>query len=311
MRAGVCGVLLVMTAGVAQAGPDAEPNPEAEQLFRDGRALLKDGKISEACDKFAASSKLGPSVGTFLNLGDCRAKLGQTATAWAAFVEAGRLAGQQGDRRKAEADRRAGELEPELSYVTVTVDAPAPGLAIKRDGKPLAPEAWGQPIAIDPGPHAIAASAPGYESWTAKVAIRPGGDRADVRVPALHRIPVVLAPTRAQPSRTHDSLRTWAYVVGGAGLVAAGTGIAFLVDARSLMNDARKTCPSGQPCSDLGAVSLSDRASSRATVATVAGAAGAAALAASVVLWFVGRPSDRLALHADRDSLSLSLGGTF
>ena len=83
-------VLAVVVASAALA--HAEPNPEAEKLFRDGRALAKQGNLAGACDAFAASNKLESSVGTLLNLGDCRAKLGQTATAWATFVEAGRLA---------------------------------------------------------------------------------------------------------------------------------------------------------------------------------------------------------------------------
>src|SRR5689334_14611288 len=108
----VC-VLVVTLASVQLV--HAEPNPEAEKLFRDGRALIKQGKLAQACEAFAASNKLEPSVGTLLNLGDCRAKLGQTATAWASFVEAGRLAKKQNDRRQAEADRRTAELEPRLS----------------------------------------------------------------------------------------------------------------------------------------------------------------------------------------------------
>ncbi len=287
------------------------PNPEAEQLFRDGRALLKDGKLSEACDRFAASAALDASVGTFLNLGDCRAKLAQTASAWAAFVEAGRLAGKLGDERKAEADKRAAELEPALSYITIVAPSTIAGLVIARDGKPLAAAAWGQPIAIDPGGHAISATAPGFAPWRTSIAVKPDGDRERVVVPALIPLPAPVVSRRPEP-QPRSGLRTAALVLGGAGVASAGTGLGLLIDATILMNDARQTCPSGTPCHDAHAVSLSDRATTRASVATAAGAIGAAAIAAGIVLWFVGRPRNAEVVPGlDRRSASLSLAVRF
>src|SRR6185503_15474079 len=176
-------VLAVTLASAALA--HAQPSPEAEKLFRDGRALAKQGKLVEACDAFAASNKLDSSVGTLLNLGDCRAKLGQTATAWATFVEAGRLAKKQSDRRQAEADRRAAELEPKLSYLVIQVDAPATGQRVLRDTTLIDPAVFGQPIALDPGAYEVHAEAPGLVAWSQKITVRPDGDRATVRVPKL------------------------------------------------------------------------------------------------------------------------------
>ncbi len=297
---------------VAHADPHNEPpNPEAEQLFRDGRSLLRDGKLAEACDKFAASAALDASVGTLLNLGDCRAKLAQTASAWAAFVEAGRLAGKLGDGRKAEADKRAAELEPALSYVKIAAPSTSAGLAITRDGKPLAAAAWGQPIAIDPGRHTIAASAPGFAPWSASVAVMADGDRAEVSVPVLTPLPARSAESRPQPA-ARSGLRTAAFVLGGVGVASAGTGIGLLIDAKIVMSDARKTCPSGTPCRDAHAVSLSDRATTRASIATVTGAVGAAAIATGIVLWFVSKPHDaEIVPSVDRQSASLSLAVRF
>ena len=63
-------------------------NAAAEALFREGRALIKHGKLAAGCDKLEASEKLESSVGTLLNLGDCRERLGKPATAWAAFRKA-------------------------------------------------------------------------------------------------------------------------------------------------------------------------------------------------------------------------------
>ena len=63
----------------------------AEALFREGRSLIKQGKLDAGCDKLDASEKLESSVGTLLNLGDCREKNAQVASAWGVFLEAERL----------------------------------------------------------------------------------------------------------------------------------------------------------------------------------------------------------------------------
>ena len=79
----------------------------AEALFQEGRALLDQGNVDAACDKFESSQASEASSGTLLNLADCRLKQGRTATAWAQFVAAGRLAQVQNRaEHAAEAQRR-------------------------------------------------------------------------------------------------------------------------------------------------------------------------------------------------------------
>lgn len=318
-------VLVVTLASAALA--QAEPNPEAEKLFRDGRALAKQGKLAEACDAFAASNKLESSVGTMLNLGDCRAKLGQTATAWATFVEAGRLAKKQSDRRQAEADRRVAELEPRLSYLVIQVDAPAADQRVLRDATLIDAAVFGQPVALDPGSYEVHAEAPGLVGWSQKVAVKPDGDRATVRVPKLARA-VAAAPSapaageprdepaRDEPASRFTTRRKIALASGGVGVVALGASTVLVLQARSMHDEARKACPAGQPCRDLAASEKSKQAVSRANVATVIGGVGIAALAAGAVLWIVGAPQEssrvvRIAPAATSDSVAMTVVGSF
>src|SRR6187549_3181233 len=96
------GAVLVAACGLAVM-PASHANAQsagAEALFREGRRLIKEGKLDQGCAKLAASEKLESSVGTLLNLGDCREKLGQTATAWAAFRKAEAMAKRAGDDHK-------------------------------------------------------------------------------------------------------------------------------------------------------------------------------------------------------------------
>src|SRR5689334_2197625 len=97
----------------------------AEALFREGRTLIKAGKLDAGCDKLEASEKIESSVGTLLNLGDCREEQGRTATAWAAFRKAEAMAKRAGgdNKRQSEAARRADKLEGSLATITIQVGA--------------------------------------------------------------------------------------------------------------------------------------------------------------------------------------------
>ena len=166
-------------------------NAGAEALFREGRALIKQGNLEAGCDKLEASEKLESSVGTLLNLGDCREKLGRPASAWAAFRKAEALAKRDGKdkKRQAEARRRALALEDDLANITVQVGpkSKSDGLVIKRDGEVVDPELWGDAIVVDPGGHVIVAEAPGYKPWKVEVSVGKGGRRWVV-VPSLEPI---------------------------------------------------------------------------------------------------------------------------
>src|SRR5689334_12832457 len=72
----------------------------AEALFEEAQKLMTAGKYAEACDKFAASQKLDPAVGTLLNLAACHEKMGKTATAWIEFSDAYGQSNKQGDKQR-------------------------------------------------------------------------------------------------------------------------------------------------------------------------------------------------------------------
>src|SRR5262245_38536031 len=94
-------VIAVALAGLILYVPAARAqNAAAEALFRGGRTLIKQGNLKAGCDKLEASEKLESSVGTLLNLGDCREKLGKPASAWAAFRKAEAIAKRDGNDKK-------------------------------------------------------------------------------------------------------------------------------------------------------------------------------------------------------------------
>lgn len=138
MRRGEAAIASVLL--VAAALPARADSSGAEVLFQEGRALLQDGDLAGACERFEASDRLEASVGTLLNLGDCREQLGETEIAHATFLAAEVLARRLGDEGRAEeAARRAGALQPPtMSARPPPVTETAPSLVVAH----RAPDRW-------------------------------------------------------------------------------------------------------------------------------------------------------------------------
>ena len=163
----------------------AHADPAAEKVFQDGKALLAQGQIAEACEAFRRSQALESRVGTLLNLGDCEEQRGRVATAWAAFVDARALATRSNDGRAAVADQRAAALAPKLPYLHLEAAVlPPEGFVVRRNGTPIAAAELGLEVPLDPGHYELEASAPGFMPWKQSLELVLGQHAALV-IPAL------------------------------------------------------------------------------------------------------------------------------
>jgi len=309
-----CAAAIAIACCLALVGAPAAQaqSAEAEVLFRDGRKLIKAGKLAEGCEKLEASERLESSVGALLNLGDCREKLGQLASAWAAFRKAESQAKHavSDDKRRAEAHRRAAAIEPRLAYLVLQIDRPAaglpPGLIVRRGGVPVDAELWNTPVPIDPGTYEIAAAAPGLLPWSTQVTVEARARRIVV-VPALEPAPppppveavplVAIKPTTVRTAQAPRRASTWTTSrrvsagLAAIGAGALGTGAYFGWRTRSLAERADRRCPDIM-CGDAEALRLNANAREAATTANVLYAAGGAAAVAAAVLWLSGAPGD-------------------
>jgi hypothetical protein len=295
--------------------------PEAEALFRQGRKLMKQKSYAAACDKFEASERLDPAIGTQLNLAHCREKNGQLASAWAMFVKATQTAKHNHDRkREAEAHARARGLEPRLVYLTITVPRPAriPGLVVRRNDTVVESALYDQPMPVDSDSYTIIAEAPGYQRW--QQAISVGKVSKTIEVPQLDEVivpppasrPAAPPPAPAEPSMW-TTRRKAAVVLGAVGIAAGVTGIAFGVHANSLESRSDALCPAGR-CNDPAAFDLNSSARTSGLVANIGMIGGTALVAGAVVLWVTGdrkKPRDAVSIVPSIGPSSIALGGTF
>jgi len=314
---------LAATAFVLPLSTAHAQSPEAEALFRDGRDLIKRGKLAAGCDKLAASERLESSIGTLLNLGDCREKLGKLASAWAAFRKAEAMAKRSGsdDKRQAEAGRRASQLEPKLSNLVIEVPGVVVGMVVRRDDEVVDQAAWNTAMPVDPGTFTITAEAPGFVAWSAPVTVAAGAKRQVVTVPVLERIEVA-APAAAEPppgprlvatrrTGTWSTARKLSVAAGVVGAGAVGTGIYFGWRANDLQDRADRRCPLAL-CADSEGLRLNDQARTSALTANILYIAGGATLATAVVLWVVGAPEEIVVVPAVGDrQAGVSMTGRF
>jgi hypothetical protein len=317
-------VVAIAVAGIAAAAGSrahAQENPQAEQLFRVGRDLVKQGKYAEGCAKLEASQRIESNVTTLLNLAGCREKNGQLATAWALFVRAAADARKAGNQPLAEiANGFIAKLERRLPYVTVSVPDTSriAGLALELDGRVLDPAEYNQGIPVDPGKHEVLGRAPGHEPWTTTLEIREA-ERKSVEVPRFKELAKLAPATDVEPSRVQASgavddpasdgmhpLRKAAIGAGAVGAVGLIAMTAFGLQARSEWNAAQ----------DQNDDQLREDAEGKAMLATIGGVVGIAGVAAGVTLWIVGKPAARERETAwlpivSRDGIGFAVGGRF
>jgi hypothetical protein len=299
---------LAFALGVlAPIAAHGQASPQAEALFRDGKQLMKEGKLAEACAAFEGSERAEHNVATVLSLADCREKNRQYASAWALFLQADSQT--RSDPSKAvlntTAKRRAHTLESRLSYLTINVpdESRIPDLLVTRDGAPVDPAEWNRAIPADGGSHVIAGKAPGHESWSTTVTLRPESDKQAVEVPRFKALPeIVNKPSRDEAAAQVRVLapepspftrrRKIGIGVAAGGVVIGAVAIGLGSSASGLHSDAVATCPpsacSAKNAAD--ATAINSRARSRARYANVGYGVAGAALVTGVVLWLVGKP---------------------
>lgn len=293
----------VAVEGIALAQEASTQGAAAEALFRDARRLMLAGTLDEACPKFVAAQKLDPTVGTALNLGDCFERAGKTASAWASFNEARRLATRQSDAgRAAEAARRATRLEASLTRLLLTAPSrglPA-GIEIQLDDQPLDAAVIGTAIPVDPGTHTVVVRRADARSST-MVTAPPGQLTVRVELTA----PVARAAPVAPPASGWGTSRLVGVSIGVVGVAGVVVGSIFGVQAIS-GKAADGHCDEFTQCDSIGAPLR--RAGIRAgNISTVAFLVGGLALAGGVTL-IITAPAKSRAQNGPRAALGLTLG---
>jgi hypothetical protein len=298
----------------------------AEALFDQARKLMEEGAFPRACPLLEESQRLDPGVGTQFNLANCYEHEGKTASAWAIFLEVAAETKAAGQEAREEAARdRAAALAPKLARLTITVPENHPsGLEVKRDGAVVRSVLWGVPVPVDPGPHRVEVTAPGWKTWRSKLVIGPEPTTTALAVPELERgvaespavSPVAVESDRPAPHHEGGSSPWGTRKVVAAGLVGVGVvgvlvGSGFGIDAIVKHSDSESGCPTNTTCT-AAAGAVRDEAIHSGNVSTAGFVIGLLAAGGGVILWWTTPTSSTEgSVHAALGPRSALLSGTF
>lgn len=289
---------------------------EADRLFNEGKRLFGQQRYAQACELFAQSDRLEPSIGALGLLAACHERQGLWASAYREYLETARRAEEVGDSRAQFARDRANQLRTRVPTIKVRFTRPDPNVQVFRGGQLVPPEDYERPIMLDPGSYEIVAKAPSGQ-WTYAAVVNMGENVVVVVPPtetfATGGVPDSLGgggpagPNTNRPAGGPgvgpgvggpgvegevDPMRKAApYIVTGLGVASIGVGSFFGLQAMSKNDDSKDPtqCPPTAPTCD-----LRDDAKSAATLSTVFFAIGGVGVAAGIVL-FATTPSGRSA----------------
>jgi serine/threonine-protein kinase len=331
-------------ASLLSATPAAAQKAEANVLFDEGRHAMANHDYAQAIAKLEQSQQLDPAVGTLLNLAECYAETGRSASAWATFRDAASLAAttKQLDRERY-ATRRAEQLESKLSRLEVSIkpEARVPGLRVSRSGVPIPEGLWGSAVPVDPGPQHLEANAPDHSTWMLDVKVGDGAALVRVEIPAL--APLAPAPTavpappatpatsapavgsplaldasangaatqrsdspRASASES-SSLATLGWITAGVGAAATVAGVVFYINGQMQISDAN--CPNQVCVRGIGDKSLHDDGRQSEKLGIGLGIAGLAIAGAGVIL-ALSAPEGATSGQNSRPTLALTVTAT-
>jgi hypothetical protein len=301
-------MLLSSASSALAQSASPEDIAAARAMGTEGTRLADSGDCNGAIPKLEAAEKLYHAPTTLDRLGECQVSVGRIvagteslnrvvreslpASAPPVFVAAQKRA----QKALVAALPRIGNLKIHIDGV------PADKVTVAVDGAAVPPALLDADRPTDPGSHDVTASATGYKTATASVAVREGAESSvslklevdpnavAVAPPPPSTTTVVTPPVVSSvppPSSTQGAERTAAiagFVVGGVGLVVGSVfGIMALGTKSNLdSNCVNKTCPSSQQ-SDI------DSLSSKATVSTIGFGFGIAGAAVGVILLAVSQ----------------------
>jgi hypothetical protein len=307
IAAGIAALTGIANDATAQAplpAPTASPSPSssagmsnemrAEYLFRQGEKKFDSGQYGDACNDFSESLRLGPKLGTLLNLALCHETVGKPATAWSEYHHGAAWAAQNGQKDRHDfALAHALALETKLPRVLLQLPRESAIGAVDVDGEPLPDSRWYLPVFLDPGEHSVTISAPGKQRTSVKFRVTNSPTEQLVNVPALSddvSLDLKPAPPPVAPSDPDRTRRTAGIVLLAAGGAGLALGLTFGVLAITKRDDIGSRCADVH-CTAAGAQAYRD-AQSNATVSTVSTVIGLGAGAVGGWLFFTSRPAD-------------------
>jgi hypothetical protein len=257
---------VVFAVSFAAGAAHADDKSDAARLFKEGQELMKAQRFADACPKLEDSQKLDPQLGTVLNLGFCREKLGSTWLSWLAYRDAELRADAAGKRERVEfARQHLSDLEKSLPKLVL--DCGSDKLdELSVEGRVVPGANNGQPFTAESGKRTFKFAKAGKKAASIEVLVTKQSSPQRIACPELADEPVATTPSPNEgggnggseggdqpppppPSQPSRAPMYASFAVGGAGLVFGGVFTALMLSKKS---EGDLHCPN-QKCDATGA----------------------------------------------------------
>jgi len=315
------GTVVVQPSAWAQTDDD---RAGARVAATEGVKAINEKRWADAADLFTRAESLVHSPVHLLYLARAQEKLGKLVKARENYNRIirehyGADAPDAFRQAQTSAQQEVGGLEARIGAVTVQLAGEKGAVTVTNDGEKVPPALLGLPLPVDPGTHVFVAQGTDLKSDPVSVTVAEGGKTSitlTVKSAPGTLAPDAPAPTAAAPppagtpppastapaaattappgttdqgtSRGSNGAKIGGFVALGVGVVGAGLGTVFAIQAHSKKSDADKLCtgPGGAcPMSQQSHIeSLDNSYKTDGTLSVVSFAVGGAGLITGAIL---------------------------
>ncbi|HTQ04099.1 MAG TPA: PEGA domain-containing protein [Polyangiaceae bacterium] len=296
-------------------GPTAADLKKARAQFQRGIELEQASNWSEAIQQFRDVGAVRMTPQVRFHIAYCEEGLGRLVTALGGYELAQNEADQVGSDFKHEVENAISELRARIPKLFIDRGKNADAALVQLDGVDLGASSVGVEVPLDPGPHTVTATAPGYLQFTATpdlkekevthVTLDLEPEPEPVAPPPPPEKKIIVIEEQQTPNRTIP------YVVGGAGIGAlAGAGVLFAL--RQATNaQLQKDCPNKDACPESNRGTYNRLKAYDVATPIVAGVGVAAVGAAAALILFEKKPPPKETEEKESLRLLPSAPGAF
>lgn len=278
----------------ALAAPTAAQRETARRLMDEGKERTRAGEKERALDAYRKAHDLMRVPSTGIALAKAHAALGHLIEARDVALEVVRMPHDSGEpavfeKARREAKELEANLKPRIPTVKIIVKG-GPATRVNVDDGEVAKLLLGEPVAVNPGKHSVAAKNADNVEKRADVEVAER-DAKEVELtlpvpsPAIVQaeVPTKPAPIAPRPSTTERSTGANVLVFGGLGLAVAGLAVGGITGALTLSKAGGVKAQCANGICDPSVKGDLDSAGTLASISTIGFAAAGGGLVLGVI----------------------------
>ena len=302
-------VCFAATSAVAPAYAQSTADlKRARAQFQRGIELEQAGNYTEAIQEFREVGQVRMTAQVRFHIAFCEEGLGRLVTALGGYDLALAEADTVGPDFKSEVETAITRLKEKIPKILIERGSGADAALVQLDGVDLGASSIGVEVPLDPGPHKVTATAPGYhpfdntvevkEREVAKVTLELIVNTEPDKPPPPPKI--IMVPRDAGPDRTVP------YIIGGAGIVLLGVGGALFALRQTTERELEEDCPVKDQCAESNKDTY-NRVKFYSIAAPVTAGVGLAAIGTAVALIIFEKKPEKKSAQPKKAELGIDV----